>query len=360
MKIAIDVSQIVYGTGVSTYTKNLVDNLLKIDKENDYLLFGGSLRRQGELKNMLHYSTVLGGSVKTKIHPISPMLADLVWNRLHVFPIEKLVGEVDVYHSSNWAQAPSKAFKVTTVHDLVPIKYPKLSHPKLVSAHKARLKWIKNEVDRVIVPSKATYEDIQSYGIKRDRIRVISEAPDKSLKPVSKRRIEKLKRKYRIGKYFLSIGVNPRKNTKRIIDAFIKLKPKNIELVIIGRAFMNVKEVKGVKFLGHVPNNELAAFYSGAEVLLYPSLYEGFGLPILDAFACKTPVVTSKVGSMAEVAGSAAVLVDPKDTVSIAEGIQNALENKNELVKKGGERVKKYSWQKNARETLKVYNEARK
>lgn len=360
MKIAIDVSQIVYETGVSTYTRNLVSNLLKIDKKNNYLLFGGSLRRRRELISMLHYSTTLDGSVKTKVFPVPPTLSDFIWNKLHFFPIERLVGTIDVYHSSDWAQAPSDAFKVTTIHDLVPIKYPELSLPKLVSAHKARLKWIKREVDRVIVPSKATAEDIKSFGIKEDRIRVIPEAPDIDLKQASSAQIENLKNKYKIGKYILSVGVTPRKNTNRIIDAFKKLNTKNLELVIIGKATMDADMVKGVKLLGHIPKSELATFYSGAEVLVYPSLYEGFGLPILDAFVCRTPVVTSKTGSMAEVAGKAAVLVDPQDTNSIAKGIQNAIKMEEVLVKKGLGRVKEFSWQKNAAETLKVYNEASK
>ncbi|KKQ96568.1 MAG: hypothetical protein UT23_C0029G0007, partial [Candidatus Woesebacteria bacterium GW2011_GWA1_39_12] len=107
MKIAIDISQSIYGTGVSWYTRSLVENLLTLDDQNEYLLFGGSLRRLGELRKF----------AKGKYYPIPPSLADFIWNRLHVLPIENLIGEVDVFHSSDWTQPPSKAFKVTTVHD---------------------------------------------------------------------------------------------------------------------------------------------------------------------------------------------------------------------------------------------------
>ena len=98
MKIAIDISQIVYGTGVSTYTENLVKNLLKIDKENEYLLFAGTLRRKQDVLKIFP---------QTKVFPIPPTLADFVWNRLHIYPIERLIGDVDVLHTSDWAEPPS-------------------------------------------------------------------------------------------------------------------------------------------------------------------------------------------------------------------------------------------------------------
>src|SRR5574341_726113 len=131
MRIGIDVSQIVYGTGVSVYTQNLVRELLRIDDQNEYLLFGGSLRQLGDLKSKLKEFNVV-----KKIFPLPPTALDLLWNRLHILPIESLVGKLDAYHSSDWTQAPSTAFKVTTVHDLVPVKYPHESHPRIVAAHR--------------------------------------------------------------------------------------------------------------------------------------------------------------------------------------------------------------------------------
>lgn len=109
MRICIDVSQIVYGTGVSVYTRNLIQNLLKIDQKNEYVFFAGTLRRKAD---------VLRFVPDAKVFPIPPTLADIIWNRTHVLPIEKLVGKIDVFHSSDWTQPPSNAFKVTTVHDL--------------------------------------------------------------------------------------------------------------------------------------------------------------------------------------------------------------------------------------------------
>lgn len=357
MKIGIDISQVVYGTGVSEYTSNLVKNLLLLDKENDYLLFGGSLRRISDLKR---FTSNLKGNYCEKILPIPPTLSDFFWNKLHILNIERLVGKIDVFHSSDWAQPPSRAFNITTVHDLVPLIFPKQSHPKLVMVHQRRLNRVIKEVDRVIVPSNTTKNDLVDFGVKEEIIRVIYEAPGPAYKPVQKSKIKKLKNAYRIsGDYILAIGVNPRKNTKRIIKAFEHVKAEhNLRLVIIGHQYMKLDVPRGVHVLGHVPDSEVPILLTGAKVLVYPSLYEGFGLPILNAFACKTPVVTSKIGSMEEIAQKAAVLADPYDAHSIKDAILKAISNRPELVSLGSKRLKSFTWKENALKTLQVYNEA--
>lgn len=357
MIIGIDISAVLYGTGVSRYTENLIKNLLLVDKENEYVLYGGSFRRRNEF---VKFASKLHGNFKSKFFFFPPTLADIVWNRIHKFKVEKLVGKIDVFHSSDWTQPPSKAFKVTTVHDLIPLKFPKFIHPKIVSVHKRRFEWIKKEVDRVIVPSEATKEDLLVYGIPKEKIRVIPEAPVHSLvKPAT---MENVKRKYKLRtKYLLAVGVSPYKNTERIIKAFDLVGGgKDLKLVVAGRPnFVDINERRGVMFVGSVSDAELSALYTGAEALVFPSLYEGYGLPILDAFNCKTPVVTSNISSMPEVAGDAAVLVDPYDVNSIVEGIKTALNQPKTLIAKGIARVKQFSWQKTAGETLNVYNEAR-
>jgi glycosyltransferase involved in cell wall biosynthesis len=359
MRIGIDISQVIYGTGVSSYTKNLVRALLAQDKENEYVLFGGSLRRKKELEAFV---SDLKGNVENKIYPIPPTLADFLWNRLHILKIERLLGQLDVFHSSDWSQPPTKAFKVTTVHDLVPLRFPRLSHSRIVSAHKARLERIKKEVDVVIVPSLASKEDLMSIGVAEEKIRVIPEAPSPIFKSAKKSEIENLKRKHRIKKgYLLAVGIGPRKSTERIIEAYEKVRAGlNLKLVIIGHPYKKIEQKRGVIFTGHIEEEQMPVYYSGAEALVYPSIYEGFGLPILEAFACKTPVITSNVSSLPEVAGDAAELVDPFDADSIAEGIKNGLNRRKSLIKKGLKRVKEFSWEKTAKMTLEVYSEAEK
>ncbi|MBU0572173.1 glycosyltransferase family 4 protein [Patescibacteria group bacterium] len=359
MKIGIDISQIVYGTGVSTYTRNLIKALLSLDKDSDYVVFGGSLRRRNELEAFL---TGLKGNVSGKVYPFPPTMADILWNRLHVLRIEKLVGDLDVFHSSDWTQPPSNAFKVTTIHDLVPLRFPQYSHPRIVSAHKARLKHIKREIDVVIVPSDASKEDLMVNGVSEDRIRVIPEAADPIYKPAEKKEIEKLKRSHRIKEgYILAVGVGPRKNTERIIEAYEKVRAgRNLKLIILGHPYKRIEQKSGVIFTGQVDISKMPTYYSGAEALVYPTIYEGFGLPVLEAFSCKTPVVTSNTSSLPEVAGDAAEIVDPFDVNSITEGIKNALNRKKGLISKGLERSKDFSWEKTAEMTLEVYNEAKK
>ena len=358
MRIGIDISSVIYGTGVSVYMENLVRNLLLIDRENDYVLFGGSLRRMEEIKDFFH--TLQGLAFKGRIFPFPPTLTDILWNRLHLLPIEIFIGKTDVFHSSDWTQPPSEAFKVTTVHDLSPIKLPRHTHPKIVSVHKARLNWVIKEVDRVIVPSQSTKVDLADYGVNKDKIRVISEAPSPIFKPAKKYEIERLNKKYNIfGKYFLGVGVNPRKNTKRIIDAFHLAKAgEDVKLVLVGeRTFMDVDEERNIRIVGHALSDEMPIFYSGAEALIYPSIYEGFGLPILEAFACGCPVVTSDISSLPEVSGGAAVLVDPYDVSSIVDGMKQALKNKKTLTDKGFARIKEFNWINVAKKTLDVYKE---
>ena len=354
MKIGIDISQIIYETGVSWYTKKLVENLLQNDRENEYILFGGSLRRLNDLRAK---SSSFHGNYATKFFPIAPTLLDFIWNRLHLLNVESLIGDVDVVHSSDWSQPPTKAFKVTTVHDLWPIKFPELSHPRIVSAHNARLYWVRREVDRIIAPSVATRDDLIELGFDKEKIRVIYEGPHVEKKFTDKAFIEGIKKKLKIsGDFVLGVGVSERKNTARIIKAFDLSKAgKDLTLVLVGRPQIKLESQRGVRSVGAVSDRILEALYSGAQALIYPSLYEGFGLPILDAFVSECPVVTSNTSSMKEIAKDAATLVDPKSVESIAEGIKYALNHRQTLIKKGLVRAKAFSWSTAASETLTVY-----
>src|SRR3990167_8833136 len=174
MKIAIDISSVVYGTGVSWYTQNLVKNILRLDREDDFTLFGGSLRQLGHLKKIAAGFPRLP---RTKFFPLPPTALDFLWNRLHSLPIEKLIGDMDVFHSSDWTQPPTAAYKVTTIHDLSPLRFPGVSDPKIINAHKKRLEWVKREVDAVIAVSEFTKnETVDLLKIDGKKIKVIHEA----------------------------------------------------------------------------------------------------------------------------------------------------------------------------------------
>ncbi len=353
MKIAIDISQTVFGTGVSVYTKNLVKALLTVDTQNEYVLFGGSLRRFSELKEL---AESFKGNFTSKIFPYPPAFADFVWNRLHTFPIEKLIGKVDIIHTSDWTEPPSSAVKITTVHDLYPFKFPKLVHPKILDVHKRKMSWVIKESKKIIVPSESTKKDVVDLGAKEEIIQVISEAPE--LSKASETEIFNVKKKFQIqGDYLISVGVTPLKNTQKIIEAFhLSRAGRDLKLIIVGNpSNIKINQERNVRILGHVTSRDLAALLTGARALVFASLYEGYGIPILNAFACGVPVVTSNISSMPEVAGDAAILVDPYDVNSIVEGIEKALKAPKGLIEKGIARVKDFSWEKTAKETLAVY-----
>lgn len=363
MKIGIDISQIVYGTGVSVYTQNLVENLLQIDHQNEYKLLFSSLRQ-----SLPENFKIQNKKAKIIKFPLPPTILEPLWNKWHFPAVERFIGQIDVFHSSDWTQAPSKAAKVTTIHDFAFLKFPQTAHPKIKAVHLRRFEWIKKEADLVIVVSQATKKDaMEILGIPENKIRVIYEAAPLDLKPVKdKKKIIEVKKRFKIsGDYLLSVAtLEPRKNLKRIIQAFCLLKTKGLKLVIAGKQgwgdFKGLKS-KDVIFTGYVTRQDLAALYSGALCLVFPSLYEGFGLPILEAMVCNCPVLTSNVSSMPEVAGQAGLLVDPLDIEEIAGGLGEMVNNKNlrqDLVKKGFVQVKKFSWEKTARETLKVYQQA--
>lgn len=370
MKIGIDVSQIVYGTGVSFYTSSLVENLLKIDKTNEYRLLAGTLRQSDFFKN---YFTSLEDfkNAKGKIALFPPSLADLFSNRLHLLPVESFLGKIDVFHSSDWSQPPTKAARITTIHDFGFLKFPATAHPKIKSVMARRLKWVKKEADMIIAISESTKKDIMEIlNIPEQKIKVVYEAaPDDVIQIKDQKKINQIKDKYKLdGDFLLSVAtLEPRKNLKRIILAFQKIKKDfpSMKLVIAGKSGWDqgLNEIirqkqSDIVFTGYINRDDLLALYSSTSCFVFPSLYEGFGLPILEAMKCGAPVVTSNVSSMPEVTGQAGVLVDPLSVEKIAQGIKKAIGDKESLMQKGFKQADSFSWEKTAKETLKVYKQA--
>lgn len=354
MRVAIDISQIIFSGGVGKYTRSLVKNLLKIDHKNKYLLLGYSLR-QGDVFSEFASSLKKEklNNFELKKYPLPTSFLEPLVNSWRLPKLQALVGQVDIYHSSDWLQFRSKAKIVTTLHDLAPIILPQYHHKKIIKVFKRRLKLLK-DCKAIIAVSKNTKNDfLDHYDYLDSKIHVVYEAP--VIKPKNKKVLSKTKQKY-----VLTVSsLNPRKNIKRLLQAFAIFKQQHPEykLVVIGAFGWGEKYQNNVdvKFLSKVGKKELIDWYQGAELFLYPSLYEGFGLPVLEAMSFALPVVTSKTSSLAEIAGDAAVLVDPKKVRDIAVGMEEALENKRKFTRLGRERVKKFSWKKCAKETLAVY-----
>lgn len=375
MRVGIDISQIIYGSGVSRYTKSLCVSLLKNASEDfEFLFFGGSLRRKKELNSFISDLEKLRPEIKIqkKISFLSPSLAHLLFNKLHFLSLEIFTGNLDVFHSSDWTQPKTKALKITTIHDLAVLKYPEAFSKKIISAHKRRLEWVKKEADLIIAVSESTKKDIiDLLKIPENKIKVIYEGVDNNFKPQSRNEIKRVREKYNLQKdYFLSVStLEPRKNLKTSIRAFNALNNENKEVsfALAGRmGWGDLKKMgidkknKNIKLLGFIADEDLPALYSGAIGFIYPSLYEGFGLPVLEAMACGCPVITSSVSSLPEVVGDAGILIDPLDNWSLAKNMEKLLKDdqlRDKLIAKGIIQAKKFSWQKTAVETLKAYEE---
>lgn len=370
MKIGIDISQVVYGTGVSTYTKNLVENLLTLDKVNDYILFGSSLRAKKKLKEFL---SELDGfkNFQSKIASFPPTILEIFWNKLHVYPIEKIIDVVDIFHSSDWTQpkiANLNTKKVTTIHDMVPYLFASSLPKKIVENQKKRMELVKKEVDFIIADSQTTKDDIVKFlEIPEEKIQVVYLAADPAFKNQSDEKVSVVMEKYKIKKpYILSVATQePRKNIQKLIDVFTQIQQRRPELHLVlsgkygwGPGF---RTAENVIWTDYISEEDLMCLYSGCRVFVYPSLYEGFGLPVLEAMACGAPVITSNNSSMAEISRDAAILVDPRSTSQLTRAIEMILdlnlENYQKMVRASLYRAKAYTWTKTARETLKIYEQ---
>ncbi|RJR30282.1 glycosyltransferase family 1 protein [Candidatus Microgenomates bacterium] len=363
MKIGIDISQIAYqGTGTATYTQELVRVLCKF-RELELYLFGSSLRRQEKLVDFLA-SLPDTATIHSKLYSLPQSILTFLWNSLHVGSIENFIEKVDVFHTSDWLEPKAKAPKVTTIHDLIVYKYPEFLPEEIVVNQKRRLEWVKKESAAIIADSQSTKEDIMHYlKIPAPKIHVIYLGVDKMFYKRSVDEINQVRKKYRLpAQYFLSVGTRePRKNLEQVIKAYSLLNNKEVSLAIAGNYGWgeDVALQKGIKLLGFVDQNDLPALYSGAEAFVYPSIYEGFGLPVLEALACGAPVVTSNRGSLGEIADKIAIEVDPENAASIASGMSEILSLSNMkrklLVKKGIAHSRKYTWEETARKTVNVY-----
>jgi glycosyltransferase involved in cell wall biosynthesis len=257
---------------------------------------------------------------------------------------------LDVLHCPSFrGPLRSRTPLVVTVHDLAVLRHPEAFNRWTRSYSRALVPRVVRAAQRVIAVSEFTKRElVELLGVAEERIRVVPNAVGEPFVPDGQRAE---------GEYVLAVGtLEPRKNLPRLVEA---TRRTGFELRIVGaRGWGDVKvSGEGVTFLGFVTDDELARLYRGALCVAYPSLYEGFGIPVLEALACGASVVTSKGSAMAEIAGDAAVLVDPRDVEAIAGGIADAIARRDELAKLGPERARAYSWEASAEATAAVYRE---
>jgi glycosyltransferase involved in cell wall biosynthesis len=272
---------------------------------------------------------------------------DLVWY-LALLPLR---AGLDVLHCTTYrAPLRSRTPVVLTVHDLAVLRYPQHFPAWTRLYGRTWLRRTLRAAARVIAVSEFTKREVVALaGIPAERVRVVHNATDGAVFTAEGPRAD--------GDYVLALGtLEPRKNLPRLAEATRRL---GLELRLVGAAGWGRVELDGdgVRWLGRLPDDEVAALYRGALCFAYPSLYEGFGMPVLEAMRCGTPVVTSAGSAMEEVAGQAAELVDPLNPAAIADGIGRAIERRAELRAAGMERARLFSWDAAARATVDVYRE---
>lgn len=372
MNIGVDIRVLMspVRTGVGEYTFELLNALFQTDRTNQYFLFYNSYR---------DVSLVLPTWDYPNVHFIATRWPNKVFNTVQVLfgkpEIDRLISKqynnitIDYFFSPNinFTSVTSSIKHVLTIHDLSFELFPQCYSWKRRLWH-----WVlqpKKQCQKahlVLVPSENTKRDVVAlYTIDPEKVRVVVPGVVKN-EEVRSRKYE-LREKYHLPeKFFLFLGtIEPRKNIGGIIEGYVEYRKKRkyaMDLVIAGplgwktRGILKkIKMTPGVRYIGYVDPEDKSALYGAASVFVYPSLYEGFGFPVLEAFAAGTPVLTSNRSSLPEVVAKAAYLVDPYNATDIALGLERLghdADVRGWFVKKGEERGRAFSWDKTAEDLL--------
>jgi len=351
-------------TGVQRYAFEVVQRFMGEFK----ILIPGKIRKEyASLRHSVEFSTWSLNSVPGSGH---------LWEQ---FVLPGFLRHNDLLFSPSNTGSLLVQRQVVTIHDIVPLEHPEWMNPGFATWYRFLIPRLVQRVSKVITVSEYTKLRLLLYScIDESKVVVIPNGVDSrfSINARNNKILESLKLKYNLPtnrNYLFCLGsIEPRKNLRRLLEAWRKVQniiPNDIWLLVAGgkgrKAIFRNVALNDIPprtfFTGYVSDQDLPALYGGAIAFIYPSLYEGFGLPPLEAMACGTPVVTSNVTALPEVVGDAAVLVDPYDVDSIAEGIRRVVEDsalRETLRRKGIERARQFSWDRTAELTWKVLQEA--
>lgn len=374
---AIDYTPAVRQTaGIGRYTRGLVQALSEVDRENSYTLLtlGAPMESAGWPPNFAFRSSRLS----------EPRLS-LLWHRLNVpYPAERLTGPCDLFHSPDFTLPPlSRARGVVTVHDLSFLRVPECSAPALRRYLERVVPRSVARAHRVLADSTNTKEDLVALlGTPPEKVSVVPAGVESRFEPIGEAshfadrdRLEAVRARYNLPEHFiLSVGtLEPRKNYPTLVSAYAALRRRGLpqRLVIAGREgwmfdpiYARVK-AEGIEsdvlFLGYIADADLPAVYSLAGLMAYPSLYEGFGIPPLEAMACGVPVVCSNTSSLPETVGDAALMVDPHDTEALAEAMERVLMDaglRARMIAAGRPQAAKFTWTAAAERLVEAYVDA--
>lgn len=370
MRIAIDIRTINKPrSGVGYYVTNLIHEFQKIDHENSYCLISNNGAYESEFKTQPNFE-----NHRTWISNENHVVGDL-WESFFLPRLLKKKN-VDVFHGPAF-MIPLRFTDlktVVTIHDIVAFIKPETVPLKYALYMRFLIKLVVDKADKVITPSESTKKDlIERLGVPEEKVEVVYEAVSRHFTPVNGfyGQVD-VKKKYGIrDRYMLFVGnLEPRKNLIRLMKAFELARKKlgsDFQLVICGKKGWLYKDIlqtynevnKGdIILTNYVGDEDLVNLYRNADMFVFPTLYEGFGLPVLEAMGCGAPVVTSNVASLPEITGDAAVLIDPLDVWQISEAmVKVALSDslRRDLRKKGIDQAAKFCWSKTATGTLDVY-----
>ena len=367
MRIALDCSAIprqMAGAGVYSY--QLVRALAEIRSEHEFVVFA----RAGL------FDDLADNHERVQVVPVNTgsRVTRLAWEQA-AMPFLLRRHNIDLLHSPHHHTpvVAGSVKRVVTFHDVtflvLPERYPLVRRLYMSTLTRAAAR----VANAIIAPSRSTRDDVvRKLGVDPNRITVIPEAAGPQYAPSDAAAVTRVRERYRLaGDYILSVSsLEPGKNRTRLIQAVARLRDEDVDcrLAIAGQpgwryeGDMDLARELGlgdrVRYLGYVPDDDLPPLYSGAALLAYPSLYEGFGLPVLEAMACGTPVVAGNTSATAEVAGDAALLVDPLDVDGLARAMRRLLSDETlraDQRARGLERAAGYSWERTARETLALY-----
>jgi glycosyltransferase involved in cell wall biosynthesis len=364
-------------SGVGEYTLELLKNILEIDSSNQYIIFSNSFRQ----KNSRHFEWIKEyPNAKLKRFYFPNKVLNLCFWYLNWPKIDKLIGRADIFFAPNinFLSVSKDCRLIATFHDLsferfshfFPLK-TRLWHKYFVNPRK-----ISRIAKKMIAISKSTKKDLEEiYQVKKDDIQVIQHGISQDFRVMEKNdpKLDEIKRKYQLPQRFIFFlgNIEPRKNISTIIAAYKSIFSENpkvsgYELVLAGNISplcWDLIEKNNIKTCGYIEREDRPYVYNLASLFVYPSFFEGFGLPILEAMACGTPVIASSNSSLPEVAGNSALLIDPNRPTEIAEAMKNVLNDEklyDKMKKMGLTQAEKFSWEKCAKETLAVIHQKNK
>jgi glycosyltransferase involved in cell wall biosynthesis len=366
VRIAIDARKL-RDFGIGTYVRNLLRHLARLDHTTEYVVL--CREADGDLTHELGENFRLVAE-RSPNYSIREQLA---------IPLDLRRERVDLFHAPHYVLPPlTPCRSVVTIHDCIHLRFPQYLPNRLSYAYALSSLWVAtHRSSRIMTVSETSKRDILRYfRVPESKIDVIYNAIDERFGQIpAPDEIERVRERYQLNDPFVLYAGNikPHKNIERLIEAFHSLKRHGfdeVKLLIIGdeiskystlrRAVHRYKLHKHVRFFGFVPDQTLAILYRLAAVFVFPSLYEGFGLPPLEAMASGTPVITSNVSSLPEVVGDAALLIDPYEPEAIADALRRVLTDdalRADLRAKGLARANHFSWDRSIRRVREIYDE---